>query len=397
MAEPPTAQAFDFQQDASRSDRWKVLFVGHGRTRDQVIRQKWDSLSDLLEIRVVIESDDPELLHDSRFLALRPIRSSIIAGLGFYARLPHAIYRELKRRRPDVIVTQSPYDALPVLLALALSGLTGVPLIIEVHGDWRTATRLYGSRLRSLLSPLGDLAAVWALGRATTIRAIGPAMSSLAEEAAAAIPVAVFPTFYDAETYFSTPPEPLPDTPTALWVGVLQRYKNPELLADAWDLVATAVADARLVVVGSGPLEPIAESLRSKYPDRVRVYSRLSPAELKREFDSATTLVLPSRSEGLGRVIIEAHARGRPVIGTRVGGIPDLVAHEVNGLLIPSDDLDALAESMIRLLRDRELASRLGRRGRADVEAHRWTPERYANAMFDLVQVTLARSENAGP
>jgi glycosyltransferase involved in cell wall biosynthesis len=390
-------QALERNQVTRASERPRVLFVGHGRTPDQVIRRKWNALSELLEIRVVVESDEPEVLHDARFLALRPTRSSTVAGPAFYARLPHAMYRELKTRRPDAIVAQAPYDALPVLLARALCGLRTVPLIIEVHGDWRTATRLYGSRLRLLLSPLVDLAGAWALRRATTIRTIGPAMSRLAEEAGGTSPLAVFPTFYDAETYFNTPPTPLPNTPTAIWVGALQRTKNPELLADAWGLVATAVPDARLVVVGSGPLEPIAESLRSDYPDRVRVYPRLSPKELKREFDSATTLVLPSRSEGLPRVIIEAFARGRPVIGTRVGGIPDLVAHEVNGLLIPSEDSEALAKSMIRLLRDRELASRLGRRGRADVEAHRWTPERYANAMFDLIQATLGRSEDAAP
>ena len=178
----------------------------------------------------------------------------------------------------------------------------------------------------------------------------------------------------------------MPTTPTALWVGVLQRYKNPHVLAAAWDTVVAAIPEARLVIVGSGPLQHVVDALRDEYPDRVRLHHRLPPAKLKEEFDASTMLVLPSRSEGLGRVVIESFARGRPVIGARVGGIPDLVRNEVNGLLVPSDDADALAEAMIRLLRDRELSECLGRRARVDAEQHRWTPERYARALLDMVR-----------
>jgi glycosyltransferase involved in cell wall biosynthesis len=166
---------------------------------------------------------------------------------------------------------------------------------------------------------------------------------------------------------------------------------------EAWPIVAEAIPEARLVVVGSGPLQALVETLRDEYPSRVRMYSRLAPTELKREFDAATTLVLPSRSEGLGRVIIESFARGRPVIGTQVGGIPDLVEHGVNGLLVRSNDAGGLASAIVRLLSDGELAARLGRQARAGAEAHLWTPDRYARALLGLIQDTLARaSERTG-
>jgi glycosyltransferase involved in cell wall biosynthesis len=310
----------------------------------------------------------------------------------FYARLPAVIRREFKRFRPNVVVTQSPYDAIPTRLARWLARQTSVPLIIEVHGDWRTATRLYGSRWRRLLTPLGDAAAVWALRRADAIRTIGPATSRIAEAAANKTPIAVFPTFYDAQTYFGTPPTPLPDTPRALWIGALQRVKNPGLLASAWRSVVNAVPQAELVIVGSGPLQRIVDELQNEYPTRVRLYSQLEPQRLKEQFDSSTTVVLSSASEGLGRVAIEAFARGRPVIGTRVGGIPDLVKHGVNGFLISSNDARALAAAMTRLLRDRALAARLGQRARADAEEHYWTAEAYARAVSNMVQDVLAQT-----
>ena len=71
-------------------------------------------------------------------------------------------------------------------------------------------------------------------------------------------------------------------------------------------------------------------------------------------------LVLPSWPEGLGRVIIESFARGRAVVATDAGGIPDLVTHEVEGLLVPPADTDALAAALARVLADRELAERMG-------------------------------------
>jgi glycosyltransferase involved in cell wall biosynthesis len=80
----------------------------------------------------------------------------------------------------------------------------------------------------------------------------------------------------------------------------------------------------------------------------------------------------------MGRVVVEAFCRGRAVIGSRVGGIPDLVEHGVNGLLVPPGDTAALADGLVRILRDRELAERLAARARESAEPWLATPEEYA-------------------
>jgi glycosyltransferase involved in cell wall biosynthesis len=353
--------------------------------------RKWDALSRRLDIRVVVETRASSTLADDRFVALSPFRLRLLRSVAFYARLPRVIHRELELFRPHVLITQGPFDAIPALFARKLGRAGGVPMIVEVHGDWRASSRLYGSRLRRLLAPVTDAAAVWAMRRADVVRAIGPAMSRIAKEATGKSPASVFPTYFEADAYFRTPPAGLPATPTALWVGTLQRTKNPELLARAWSVVARTLPEARLVVVGSGPLQPVIDQLQTTHPGRVDVFSHLEPDDLKHRFDSATALVLPSLSEGLGRVVIESFARGRAVIATRVGGIPDLVENDVNGLLVPSNDADALAAAIIRVLGDQKLAARLGRRARVDSEAHRWTTERYAQAVLDLVQDTVSQ------
>jgi glycosyltransferase involved in cell wall biosynthesis len=94
--------------------------------------------------------------------------------------------------------------------------------------------------------------------------------------------------------------------------------------------------------------------------------------------------VLPSRREGMGRVVVEAFCRGRPVVGTRGGGIEDIVEDERTGLLLPPDDAPALARALVRILTDRRLAEELGSRARAGSERWYATPEQFAERVRDL-------------
>ena len=102
--------------------------------------------------------------------------------------------------------------------------------------------------------------------------------------------------------------------------------------------------------------------------------------------DAATVLVLPSWPEGLGRVIIESFARGRAVVATDAGGIPDLVTHGVEGLLVPPADTIALAAALERVLADRALAERIGAAARGATRDWHSTPEQLAGEMRELVE-----------
>jgi glycosyltransferase involved in cell wall biosynthesis/SAM-dependent methyltransferase len=86
-------------------------------------------------------------------------------------------------------------------------------------------------------------------------------------------------------------------------------------------------------------------------------------------------LVLPSHSEAFGRVLVEAMAAGKPVIGTTIGGIPEIIEDGVTGLLVPPGSPDDLARAIIKILRDPDLAHRMGAAGRERVKA-RFSPER---------------------
>src|SRR5207302_1554820 len=142
-------------------------------------------------------------------------------------------------------------------------------------------------------------------------------------------------------------------------VGVLERYKNVDGLAAAWRRAAPWVPQAQLVIVGNGRERATIAQLVAELPSQTAWHERLAQDEVARELDRSTLLVLPSRSEGLPRIVMESFARGRPVIGARAGGIPDIVEDGVNGLLVPPDEPNALADALVEALSDRALQERL--------------------------------------
>jgi glycosyltransferase involved in cell wall biosynthesis len=99
----------------------------------------------------------------------------------------------------------------------------------------------------------------------------------------------------------------------------------------------------------------------------------------------ADVFAMPSRAEGLPLSLLEAGSARVPIIASAVGGIPELVRHEVNGLLIPSDDLDALESGLRRLLTDAELREQLSRAMREEVLAH-WTWEATCQGYCELLR-----------
>ena len=362
----------------------RVLFVG--RTRYELplgesLARKWDALSARLEVRVVASGTGS----DPRFDLVGP---RALDGPLFYLTLPLRVARELRSFRPAVVLTESPYEALAVELARLVTR-SRAKLAVDLHGDWRTATRLYGSPLRRLLSPVADRLAAWAIRRADAVRAVSGYTAELARELGVE-PAGEFVAFVDLAPFIAGPPAPLPEVPAALFVGVLELYKNIDGLAAAWRLAAPRLPEAQLRLVGSGARSGVAQELVRDLPTQASWVARLAPGEVAAALDSATCLVLPSRSEGLGRVVLEAFCRGRAVVGARVGGIPSLVEDGVNGLLVDPDDIEGLAAALERVLTDADLAARLGAAGPRSPALHHATPEGYADNVLALVEKVAA-------
>jgi glycogen(starch) synthase len=347
------------------------------------LRRKFDALDDELEVRVLAASAG-EVGRDSRFRLARPLRPRIVDGPLYYALLPVRVAGELRGFRPDAVLAQGSQETALVLLGRALARVPA-PVIADIHADPKAPTRLYGSRLRKALAPLADLLARRGIRGADGVRTLS-AFTSRAVRAEGVEPTATFPAFMDLETFLETTPQQLPERPVALFVGVLERYKGVDVLAEAWRIAASQVPDATLELVGRGPLEDVARSLIDERPEHTRWTEELPAQGVARALDHATVLVLPSRSEGLPRIVVEAACRGRAVVATTGGGIPDLVTHGENGLLVPPEDVEALAGALVRVLSDRQLAENLGAEARRAVEPWLAGPEVYARRVRELVE-----------
>jgi colanic acid/amylovoran biosynthesis glycosyltransferase len=168
------------------------------------------------------------------------------------------------------------------------------------------------------------------------------------------------------EDLFSAPREPIPSDPRLVCVGRLCAQKGQILLVEAAAKIAEKGIAFEIVLVGDGEMRAEVERaiLRHGLGDRIRITGWASGETVKREILGSRALVLPSFAEGLPVVIMEALALGRPVIGTYVAGIPELVEPSRSGWLVPAGSVDALAEAMQEVLRaPPELLERLGREG----------------------------------
>jgi phosphatidyl-myo-inositol dimannoside synthase len=207
------------------------------------------------------------------------------------------------------------------------------------------------------------------------------------------------------------PAQPSPqqaERPTILTVArIEERYKGHDVIVRALPLVLAKVPDALWVVIGDGSLRPGIEALARSY--RVSGATRFLGALSDRERDEwlrrADLLAMPSRhpagglaGEGFGIVYLEAGAYGKPVVAGNVGGAVDAVIDLETGLLVDPLDPVALAEAIVRLLRDRELARQLGAAGRRRAEDHAWplVAARVQRLLLELLGADAGHDGRAG-
>jgi glycosyltransferase involved in cell wall biosynthesis len=312
-----------------------------------------------------------------RFLPLASVRRAIsplrdLAGLVELVRL-------LRRERPDILHANSSKAGILGRLAAAL---TRVPIrIFTVHGWAFSAHSGLASRLYlwadRLMSPLTTVT----ICVSDYSRAKGLEARTCTAERTVVIPNAV-------EIPPATPAGRDRNPPVLVAVGRLKAPKDFLTLVRALALLRPGFG--RALIVGEGPDRPEleAEIQRLEIGDRVHLLGeRRDVLELLADAD---LFVLSSASEGMPVSVLEAMAAGLPVVGSRVGGVPELVVEGETGLLVEPGDPDELAAAIDRLLDDPQLRRRLGEAGRARAQG-RFALESFRRAHVELYSRELAR------
>ncbi|MFZ5918895.1 MAG: glycosyltransferase [Chloroflexota bacterium] len=357
----------------------RALFVG-GARYDQPLNpthaRKFVGLSRLADVSVLAFSAvgrGRRFFHHVDFvllplLPLAPLRHLMLLTAAFFVGLSMSL-----RGRIDVLVAQSPYEGLAVALVRLVARFLGrrVVLVTEIHGDWQESPLLYRKvPFPRLYQGMLKRISRWVLRHSDIVRVISSFTLAQVRRIVPEKPTVLFPTFTDIELFLETSGDAEEaQGKMVLFVGTLVYLKGVHRLLEAMAIVRKRHPEASLVIVGRGDYRETLERRAASLglTAAVTFAGTMPQNRLRAIMRRCSMLVLPSLSEGLGRVLIEAMACGRPVIGTRVGGIPDLIQEGVNGHLVPPDEAEPLAAKIGDLLAHPEIATEMGGRGRAFV------------------------------
>ena len=321
-----------------------------------------------------VEEGGPPLLRGPQRLAARGVASVVGATpravlkemtiRGSDARRSRILARRLEGMGADVVLAEYGPTGVAVMGACERAG---VPLVVMFHGydayaDWILGGE--GRRYPELFRRARGLVAV-SRDMSEQLRSLGAPPERLT----------VNPCGVDLDRFR---PQPEPGPPGFVFVGRFVDKKAPHLTVLAFERVRRSVPEARLVMIGDGPLrEACIQLVRALgLEGSVELPGRRPHAEVAKAMEGARAVVQHSvrpthgDSEGTPVAILEAGASGLPVVATRHAGIKDAVLDGETGLLVDEGDVEGMAERMIRLAEDPGLAARLGKAAREHIAAH---------------------------
>lgn len=303
-------------------------------------------------------------------------RSSASEQLSFmlvaaFRGLPH-----VRRLRPDGVLAF--FGAPSGAAAWFWSFFTRIPYIVSLRGGDVPGFRPYDfAREHALLKPL--LRRVWR--RAVAVVANSQGLRQLGVDFEPQVPIEVIPNGVDTASFAVDKRDWQP--PRLLFIGRIVYQKGLDVLFDA--LSQLAGLEWELSLVGDGPQMPRLRSLAQQYAisKRVNFLGWQDRRQLPALLAKSNLFVYPSRHEGMPNAVLEAMASGLPVVATAIAGNEELVKSGETGLLVPSDDVAALAAALADLLPDAKRREGMGAAARKLVsKQYNW--QNTADAYVDL-------------
>jgi glycosyltransferase involved in cell wall biosynthesis len=272
----------------------------------------------------------------------------------------------------DCVVTYS--HMLTAICGVILKLLTRAKLIVEIVGDPRTthlsqdAKATFRVKAKQLYSDMCLHVCLWCCDRAHLLAE--PLLSAYGQ--LRNVPKSVF---FEAVPTSLIPRHVATGEDYILIVGAPWRLKGIDLLIAAFERLSNDFPNVKLKLLGHYPDREELDALVAGSP-RIEVLTPRPNPEVLEIISRATVFVLPSRSEGVPRVILEAMAAGVPVVASDVGGIPSAVRHGESGFVVPVGDIDALETRLRQLLSDRQLRDSMG------AKAHTIACTEYSEAAY---------------
>jgi glycosyltransferase involved in cell wall biosynthesis len=292
--------------------------------------------------------------------------------------------RFLREWEPDIIHIQVDYD---YRIFLTLAGLWHVPCVDTVHdaqphlGEYKTYSRKPDWPVRHLTRRHARHFIV----HGEAIKNHFCRENRIALESVSVIPHPTYTLYNRFED-----PRVAQTCNEVLFFGRLWQYKGLDLFIQAEPLVSSVVPDAKFIIAGQGEdLGPYKAMMT--HPERFEIYNRfLTDREVAQLFQRAAIVVAPYREASQSGVVAIAYALGRPVIVTNVGSLAEVVRDNETGLVVPPNDLVALAEAIVRLLRDHDLRYKMGQSAHALGQGE-LSPKRVASRTLQVYNAVLEK------
>ncbi|XHR26838.1 MAG: glycosyltransferase family 4 protein [Chthoniobacteraceae bacterium] len=330
-------------------------------------------------------------VHRAVFRVPEPNWWQLAGAAVLYAPTRLRLLRILMEHEAEVIHIQG--VGTNAVYALQASRHLKLPLVATLHGELsgdRSGLFLPSAFARKLLRRVLDTADALTVCSQHMLREVETFYGRALGERARVIPNGVRNEEFSAALPHAHP------RPYLLAIGRHVPEKGFDLLLRAFDIILrSGFVDHDLLIAGTGPereaLEHLAKDLGIS--DRVCFPGPADRPATARLFAGCSFFVLPSRMEPRGIVSLEAMAAAKAVVATRVGGVPEMIAHEQNGLLVEPENAGALANAMVRLIADRDLRKRLGAAGREQARCLDWS---CAATKYDAIYETLRLGQNTG-
>lgn len=317
-----------------------------------------------------------------RVVGSRPFRG-FANGVQFF-RAALSRIEHLRTARPSglAFISLDPFTG--GLLGLYAAWRARGVLICEVNGVYGSRHNTADTRV-ALLRTLRALArrgvGAFVLHRATAVRLL------FADQLAGFVRL---PQRTITRQFFETTDlaafHPGAEEPIILGVGHPFRIKGFDLLCQAFKRVADQYPEWRLVLIGHGVPEAVQQGGLS-HP-RIETYPGVRQSRVAEWMARCAIFALPSRTEGMGRVLLEAAAAGKCRLGTRVDGIPTVIEDGTDGMLVDSERIDQLAAALDRLMAEAGLRRRFGEAARQRIERE-FSEEAYLDHYGELVSAAL--------
>lgn len=295
----------------------------------------------------------------------------------FLFRIPKIV----KDQNIEIVCLQDPITGFFAVLSLKIRKFP-VKIIVETHGDFIDTIGLE----KNLLLPkfyisIFTLFAKYSINNADSIRSISEFTEKQVKEFGYSGLFVRFPAWINIDTYLNADENrSYKDTFKIIFVGSVTDRKNPDLIVKALEPIDKNLS---LEIIGSTPNSKYLEKLQnsiinSKHSERIKMTPFIDSQELISKYSTANLFILPSKSEGLGRVIIEAQSTACPVLISSDTGMTDLVIENETGFIFENNNEIDLTEKLKFIIENYEHATQTG------VNARLFVKENFSTENFEF-------------